>query len=107
MALDIQNNNVENIGTTPVIVLQTNSTKKNTVIGLSLTNVSNTVVNASVILEDAANVSAYYLKNTIIATGTSLRLVSTGEKLILSPNNKLYVQSSSPDSLDVIVSYVG
>lgn len=107
MALDIQNNNVENIGTTPVIVLQTNSTTKNTVIGLSLTNVSNTLINASVILEDSANISAFYLKNTVIATGTSLRLVSTGEKLILSPNNKLYVQSSSPESLDVIVSYVG
>jgi len=104
MALDIQNNSVELIGKTPISVLQ--STKKTTVIGLAITNVTNTAVSATVLLENENNVTVHYLKNTIIASGTSLRLISTGEKLILTENSSVYVQSSTENSIDVIVSYV-
>jgi len=104
MALDIKNNSVELIGKTPVNVLQ--STKKTTVIGLAITNVSNTAVSATVLLENENNVTVHYLKNTIIASGTSLRLISTGEKLVLVPSNTIYVQSNVEQSLDVLVSYV-
>jgi len=38
--------------------------------------------------------------------GTSLRAVSTGEKLILATNNAMYVSCSLDDAVDVIISYV-
>jgi len=106
MPTQIQNNIIGNIGLTPVSVLSTGTKVNATVIGLSLTNISSTLINASVILEDSTNTSVFYLKNTVIASGTSLRLISTGEKLILTENSSVYVQSSTENSIDVIVSYV-
>ena len=48
----------------------------------------------------------YYLKEALLAEGSSLRAVSTGEKLVLGTNNKLKVKASADDAVDVIVSYV-
>ena len=59
-----------------------------------------------VLVEDDTSVSGYYLKDSLLPAGTSLRAVSTGEKLVLAPNNRLLVRSSLNDSVDVIVSYV-
>jgi hypothetical protein len=58
------------------------------------------------LLEDDTSVTGFYLKDTLLPANTSLRAVSTGEKLILSPSNKILVQSSQDDSIDVILSYV-
>jgi hypothetical protein len=60
----------------------------------------------NVMVEDDTSVSGYYLKDSILPAGTSLRAVSTGEKLVLAPSNRLLVSSSLDDSVDVIVSYV-
>jgi len=35
-----------------------------------------------------------------------LRVVATGEKLIIAPSNKLQVKSSIDDSVDVVLSFV-
>jgi len=107
MELRIENNTVPNIGTTPVQILQTINFQKITVIGLSMTNTQTSNLFINLILENTdTNTTVYYLKETIVASGTSLRAVSNGEKLILSPNNILYAQSSLANSIDVIVSYV-
>jgi hypothetical protein len=45
------------------------------------------------------------LKDTVLPANTSLRIVSTGEKLVVAPSNILSVSASVDDSVDVIVSY--
>jgi hypothetical protein len=63
-------------------------------------------VYTDVLIKDDTSVTGYYLKNSILPAGTSLRAVSTGEKLVLAPSNQLLVRASVDDSVDVIVSYV-
>jgi len=106
MAVLVKNKVEKNIGKLPVEIVTTTPSNRITVIGLSLTNLTQLFVNVSILIEDDGSSVGYYLKDTILPAGTSLRAVSTGEKLVLAPSNKLSVQSSIDDSVDVIVSYV-
>jgi hypothetical protein len=106
MATLFKNIVVKNVGSQPVKVLETNAATRTTIIGLSLTNLTSEFLYCSVLLQDDTSVTGYYLKDTVIPANTSLRAVSTGEKMIVAPENILYVQSSIDDSIDVILSYV-
>jgi len=106
MATEFKNTVVKNVGKLPVEVLETTAADRATVIGLSLTNLTSSFVYVSVLLQDDTSVTGYYLKDTILPANTSLRVVSTGEKLIVAPTNKLLIQSSVDDSVDVVCSYV-
>ena len=106
MATLLKNTVIKNCGTVPVLFYETLPTTRVTVLGLSFTNLTDKFVYVDVLVEDDTSVSGYYLKNSILAAGTSLRAVSTGEKLVLAPSNRLLVRSSLDDSVDVIVSYV-
>ena len=102
----LKNKVTKTIGTVPVIIDETDSSKRHTILGLSFTNLTNQYVYVSVLLNDDTSVEGYYLKDSILPAGSSLRAVSTGEKLILAPNNILKAVASVDDSVDVIVSYV-
>ena len=52
------------------------------------------------------NDSAYYVKDVIVPPNQSLRVINGGEKLILAGDMKVYVQSNTSASLDLIASYV-
>jgi hypothetical protein len=106
MATEFKNTVAKDIGSQPVEVIETTPSTRATVIGLSLTNLTGSFVYVSVLLQDDTSVTGYYLKDTILPANTSLRVVSTGEKLIVAPSNKLLVQSSVDDSVDVVCSYV-
>jgi len=106
MAVQVKNRVVKNVGTIPVVVAETDPSKRQTVIGLSITNLTNGFLTVSILLDDDTSVSGYYLKDALLASGTSLRAVSTGEKLVLGTNNKLKVQANADDAVDVIVSFV-
>lgn len=106
MAVLVKNKVVKNVGTVPVPIIETNPSTRITVIGLSLTNLLNSFVTISITVQDDASSEGYYLKDTILSSNTSLRAVSTGEKLVLAPDNKLSIVSSLNDSVDVILSYV-
>jgi len=106
MATLLKNTVIKNCGTKPVLIYETLPTTRVTVLGLSFTNLSDTFVYVNVMVEDDTSVSGFYLKDTILPAGSSLRAVSTGEKLVLAPSNRLLVSSSLDDSVDVIVSYV-
>lgn len=106
MAVVVKNNVSKNVGTAFQNIISTTASSKITVIGLSLTNVTDTLVYVDVtILDTITNVESFYLKDTMIPTNTSLRAVSTGEKLVLDQNNTMKVKSSVADSVDVITSY--
>lgn len=106
MATLFKNSVIKNVGTVPVEVLATSESARATVIGLSLTNLTSSNLFIDVMLQDDTSVTGYYLRETILPPSTSLRVVSTGEKLIIAPNNKLLISSSQDDSVDVIASYV-
>jgi len=106
MATLLKNTVIKNCGTQPVLIYETLPTTRVTILGLSFTNLTNQFVYVDVLVKDDTSVTGYYLKDSILPEGTSLRAVSTGEKLVLAPNNQLLVRSSVDDSVDVIVSYV-
>ena len=106
MAVQVKNKVIKSIGTVPVTVTETDPSKRQTVLGLSITNLTDGFLYVSVLLQDDTSVTGFYLKDTLLPAGSSLRAVSTGEKLILAPNNILKAVASVDDSVDVIVSYV-
>jgi hypothetical protein len=106
MATFFRNNVIKQIGLKPVEILATTPANRATVIGLSLTNLTTSFVYCSVLIQDDTSVTGYYLKDTLLPANTSLRVVSTGEKLIVAPENKLLVQASVNDSIDAVLSYV-
>ena len=106
MATFFRNTVVKNVGKVPVKVLETSAVQRATVLGISFTNLTDKFVYCDVEIQSDDSVRGYYLKDSILPAGTSLRAVSTGEKLILAPTNAMYVRSSLNDSVDVIISYV-
>lgn len=106
MATLFKNKVINNVGVLPVDVYETNGSTRATIIGMSLTNLSPSFVYVDVLIQDDTSVTGYYLKETLLPANTSLRVVATGEKLIIAPSNKLQVRSSIDDSVDVVLSYV-
>lgn len=107
MATLFKNKLQPEIGTTPIEVLATPSNARVTVIGLSLTNLTESVVLATITLEDTlTSVTAHYIKDVILPPNQSLRVINGGEKLILGPDTSISIVSNTPDSLDLVMSYV-
>jgi|LakMenE01Jun11ns_1017448.scaffolds.fasta_scaffold9864905_3 hypothetical protein len=107
MATLLKNKLLANIGATEALILTTDSTTRVTVIGLSLTNITDAMVLASVRILDTTTLdTAYYIKNVIIPPHQSLRVVNGGEKLVLSQGMSVYVQTNTELSIDLVMSYV-
>ena len=106
MATLFRNKVVKQVGVLPVDVYETDASTRATVIGMSLTNLTQSFVYVDVLVQDDTSNNGYYLKETLLPANTSLRVVATGEKLIIAPNNKLQVKSSLDDSVDVVASIV-
>jgi hypothetical protein len=106
MANFFKNRVINEVGTTPIQILETTSSTRATVIGLSLANLTGSNILASITITDDASTVGYYMKDIIIAPNSSLRVVNGGEKLILAPENSLHVFCSQDESLDLVLSYV-
>jgi multisubunit Na+/H+ antiporter MnhE subunit len=106
MATLFKNKVVNTVGAVPVDIYEADASTRATVIGLSLTNLTQSFVYVDVLLQDDTSITGYYLKETLLPANTSLRVVATGEKLIIAPSNKLQVRSSINDGIDVIMSFV-
>ena len=106
MATFFRNHVETEIGTNEVVLYETAPNERSTIIGLSLTNLTQDFVYVDVQVTDDENIKGFYVKQALIAANTSLRLVTDGEKLILAPDNKISVTASSPASIDAILSYV-
>lgn len=95
------------LGTTPTTVKTTISNGNTTVIGLSLTNTTQSVVTANILLEDTINsTNAYFVKNVLVPPNQSLRVINGGEKLIIGPSTNVVMSSNTDASLDLVMSYV-
>jgi hypothetical protein len=112
MATFFRNTLRSDIGSSLTTILTTGSTSKTTVIGLSLTNLLDVPVQASVQISDpngggnGVETHAYYIKNVVVPPNQSLRVINGGEKLVLGSSTDLKVKSNAADSLDLVMSYV-
>ena len=106
MATTFRNKVVTEIGTATTEVLATSANNRITVVGFSLANLTDGVVLIDVTLRDEDSATGYYAKEMILPPNTSLRVLNGGEKLILTPNNNLYVRSNVDDSIDCVLSTV-
>jgi hypothetical protein len=95
------------VGTVPVDVLQIEPGVRATIIGCNLANTKiYDTVNVNVYVVDENSTAALYGKNVILPPNTSMKLITSGEKLILPETAGLRIVSNVDDSLDVVVSYV-
>jgi hypothetical protein len=106
MATFFRNKVINGLGTTPTTIADSTQTSRITVIGLSICNVTDHVVKASVELSDSSSSQGYYIKDVIIPVGQSLRVVNGGEKLVLAESNILTATCDTEGGVDVISSYV-
>jgi len=106
MATVFLNKVIKEVGTTPILAIETDAGTRSTIIGLSLANLTDNTVFADVLVHDDTSVEGYWLKEVQIPPNTSLRALSAGEKLILAPSNQLYLVCDTTEGLDAIISYV-
>ena len=106
MATIFKNKVIKDVGTNPIEIIETNSATRVTVIGLSLTNLTDSFVYVSVLIKDDTSVTGYYIKDSLLPANTSLRVVATGEKLIVAPDNCVQVVASVDDAVDAVASFV-
>lgn len=107
MATAFKNKLASGLGTSPTTVVTTSASANTTVIGLSLTNMTAGIIQASIRLNDTVNsVSAYFINNVTIPPNVSLRVVTGGEKLILGYSTQVIVTSNTANSIDLVMSWV-
>lgn len=107
MATFFKNKLASEIGTTEVEIISTLVNARVTVIGLSLTNLTSDIVQATIRLENTdTSDSAYYLKDVLVPPNQSLRVINGGEKLVLAGDMKVYVSANVDASLDLVASFV-
>jgi|TARA_B110000977_G_scaffold3482_1_gene4801 hypothetical protein len=106
MATTFENKIIKDIGVLPVLAVETDAGTRSTIIGMQLSNLTESVVYTSVSIKDSDSVHAYFIKDVMLPPNSSLPVLRSGEKLILSPSNALYIVSDEDDSIDAILSYV-
>ena len=106
MATLFRNKAIKDVGLVPIEVIENNAATQSTVIGAALTNLTEDVIYASVLVHDDTSIEGYFIKDVLIPPNSSLRALNAGEKLILAPENQLYIQADQDESLDAVISYV-
>ena len=94
------------VGTIETLLAQSGSSARFTIIGFSISNMTEGIVLASVRLEDGTSTSSYYIKDVVLPPNQSLRIVNGGEKLIVGPSSSIFISSNTDSALDAIMSYV-
>ena len=94
------------VGTIETLLAQSGSSARFTVIGFSISNMTEGIVLASVRLEDGTSTSSYFIKDVVLPPNQSLRIVNGGEKLIVGPSSSIFISSNTDSALDAIMSYV-
>ena len=76
-----------------------------TVVGISVANVTASAVTASVYINDSSN-DIYLVKDVTIPSGSALQVLDGGAKFVVQSGDALKVISDTASSLDVWVSAV-
>ena len=103
---NITNTVIKGLGKVEQTLIVTLSTQKAACVGLSLANLTQGVVNASIFLTDDNGTKGHFIKDIKIAPNSSARVINGGEKLLLAPENEVSVVCDTNNGLDVIFSLV-
>ena len=103
MAQNFRRYTSNDVGTSAATLFTANSF--DTVVGISVANVTTSAVNASVYINDGSN-DIYLVKNAPIPVGSALQVVDGGAKFVVQNTDALKVVSDTASSLDVWVSTV-
>ena len=103
MAQNFRRYTSNNVGTSPATVLTANS--YDTVIGISVANVTASSIAVDVFINDGAN-DIYLVKGAPIPSGSALQVIDGGARFVMQNSDVLKVQSDTASSADVWVSAV-
>ena len=103
MAQNFRRYTSNDVGTSAATLFTANS--YDTVVGISVANVTTSAVNASVYINDGTN-DIYLVKNAPIPVGSALQVLDGGAKFVVQSGDALKVVSDTASSLDVWVSTV-
>ena len=106
MATFFRSKVLKDVGVVKTPGITTDASTRSTIIGISLTNLTEGNIYVDVLVADDTSVEGNYLKNVMIPPNTSLKPLGPAEKIILAPSNVLSFRSNENDSLDVVISYV-
>ena len=103
MAQNFRRYTNNDVGTSAATVFTADS--YDTVVGISVANVTSSSVTASVYINDSSN-DIYLVKDVVIPAGSSLQVLDGGAKFVVQSGDALKVISDTASSLDVWVSTV-
>ena len=103
MAQNFRRYTSNDVGTSAATLFTANS--YDTVVGISVANITTSAVVASVYINDGSN-DIYLVKNAPIPAGSSLQVLDGGAKFVVEASDALKVVSDTASSLDVWVSAV-
>ena len=103
MAQNFRRYTSNDVGTSVATLFTANS--YDTVVGISVANITTSAVVASVYINDGSN-DIYLVKNAPIPAGSSLQVLDGGAKFVVQASDALKVVSDTASSLDVWVSAV-
>ena len=103
MAQNFRRYTSNDVGTSAATLFTSDS--YDTVVGISVANVTASAVVASVYINDGAN-DIYLIKDAPIPSGSALQVLDGGAKFVVQSGDRIYVQSDTASSLDVWVSTV-
>jgi len=91
------------VGTSAVTLVTADS--YDTIVGISVANISSSSVNVEVFINDGTN-DIHLVKDAPIPQGSSLQVLDGGAKFVMQSGDALKVKSDTATSLDVWVSAV-
>jgi len=103
MAQNFRRYTSNDVGTSAATLFTANS--YDTVVGISVANVTASAVVASVYINDGSN-DIYLVKDVSIPSGSALQVLDGGAKFVVQSGDALKVVSDTASSLDVWVSAV-
>ena len=107
MATNFKNALIKDVGTVRTPIYISPPSTKTTIIGLSMANVTSSVVSGSLLIGSGTDsVVVHLVKDIQCAPNSTLKPIGKGEKIVLQPGDILYAESDTTDALDVIVSTV-
>jgi hypothetical protein len=103
MAQNFRRYTSNDVGTSAATIFTADS--YDTVVGISVANITSSSVTASVYINDSTN-DIYLVKDVVIPAGSSLQVLDGGAKFVVQSGDALKVISDTASSLDVWVSTV-
>jgi hypothetical protein len=103
MAQNFRRYTSNDVGTSAATLFTADS--YDTVVGISLANVTASAINVSVYINDGAN-DIYLVKDAPIPAGSQLQVLDGGAKYVVQTGDALKVVSDTASSVDVWVSTV-